>query len=42
MICWSTDDVYLVTAATDYGLRVWDAASGSLIRILQVYSLIDI
>lgn len=34
MVCWSLDDRYVMTAVSDYSVKLWDSRSGQLMRVL--------
>ncbi len=36
IVCWSADDLYVVTAVNDYSLKVWDSHTGKLVQELKV------
>ncbi len=36
MVCWSADDLYVVTAVNDCSLKVWDSHTGELVQELKV------
>ncbi|XP_066914028.1 PH-interacting protein-like isoform X2 [Clytia hemisphaerica] len=35
MISWSTNDKYVITAATDFHIRLWDSYKAELVRVLK-------
>jgi COMPASS component SWD3 len=37
-VAWSPDGSYVATASDDTTLRVWDAATGACLRILQAHT----
>ena len=41
MVCWSTDDQYIITAVNDFSLKVWNSFTGQLYRVLQVCILFE-
>lgn len=35
MVCWDVSDEYVITAVNDYTLKVWNAKSGELMKVLR-------
>lgn len=35
MVCWDVSDEYVITAVNDYTLKVWNAKSGQLVKVLR-------
>ena len=35
MVCWDASDEWIVTATNDSALRIWNARTGKLVRILR-------
>lgn len=35
MVCWDVSDEFVITAVNDYTLKVWNAKSGELVKVLR-------
>lgn len=35
MVCWDVSDEYVITAVNDYSLKVWNAKTGALMKVLR-------
>lgn len=36
MVCWTVDDAFVVTAVSDFTIKVWNASTGQLCHTLKV------
>jgi bromodomain and WD repeat domain-containing protein 1/3 len=35
MVTWSRDDRYLITAVSDFSIKIWDSSTGKLLRLYR-------
>lgn len=42
MVCWNLNDSMVITAVSDFSLKVWESHTGKLRQILQVLFLLFI
>lgn len=42
MVTWSMDDAMVITAVSDLSIKVWNAYTGTLLRVLEVKHFCDL